>query len=192
MNDMAEKGAGLPPTRASRVIRALKVIATVIASLCAVAAVIVVGVVVGIGALSGYFSHHANDAELMRIFAQHEATFNRLVAMSDSDSAFVRIAPKFSQPDMPTDRWNRYRAVFDTLHLGGGLSRYTAGDTVFVSLLAWCEGFVSAGSCKGYGFSTVPRAPLAPTLDDSSALLRSFHGIAYRAIAPRWYLFYHW
>jgi hypothetical protein len=69
MSEMPEKGAGPVPTRASRVVRALKVMATVIASLCAVAAVIVVGVVVVIGAMSGYFSHHANDAELMRIFA---------------------------------------------------------------------------------------------------------------------------
>ena len=192
MSEMPEKGADLVPTRASPVVRALKVIATIIASLFAVAAVIVVGVVVVTGAMAGYFSHHANDAELMRTFAEHGATFNRLVAMSDSDSAFVRIAPKFTQPEMPPDRWNRYRAVFDTLHLGAGLSRYAAGDTVLVSLLAWCEGFVFAGSCKGYIFSTVPRAPLATSLDDSSPLLRSFHGIAYRAIAPRWYLFYHW
>jgi hypothetical protein len=107
-----------------------RTVAIVIISLCAVAIVSAVALFVAVGVAAGNFGHHAKDPELMRTFAEHKATFERLVAMSDSDSDFVRIAPTFTQPEMSSDRWNAYRAVFDTLHLSLGLSRYAARDTL--------------------------------------------------------------
>jgi hypothetical protein len=122
MNDLTEQAPGPPLTPGARVLLGLKTVAIVVVSMCAMAALGIVALIVVISAMSGYFSHHAKDAELMRIFAEHRATFDRLVSMSDSDSVFVRITPRFTQPDIPTGRWNAYRAAFDTLHLARGLT----------------------------------------------------------------------
>jgi hypothetical protein len=170
---------------------------------CVTLGIVIASFFVGMAFLFGDFDHHANDAELIHIFTTHRSTFDRLVAMSNSDSNFSRIARDFTGPDStwkvpPTfhplskDRWNEYRATFDTLHLKGGLYRSASGDTVIIGLIAWSQGLASEGTSKGYVFSRTPLTPVFSSLDRASTFQKTDDGVAYRAIAPNWYLEYDW
>ena len=183
----------------------VKNVLLLLAGVAGIAALFVVAAVLSIAAGMGEFDHHANEAELIRIFREHRPTFERLVAMSDSDPDFSRIAPRFVLPDstwpmrtgvpahsMSRQRWNEYRAVFDSLHLADGLGRHGSGDTAVVELTAWSKGMLDGESSKGYVFSRRPLTPLVVALEDPKAVRWADHGPVYRAIAPNWYLSYDW
>jgi hypothetical protein len=140
----------------------------------------------------GVFDFRPKDAKMIRVFTMHQATFDRLVAMSDADARSKRFAPTF-YPDslyLPPVRLQAYRAALDSLHLTEGLYRLTSGDTVTVTFTAWGEGWAGMASEKGYLFSRTVPGRLASSLDDPRTLDRGLYGDAYRAIAPNWYLFY--
>ena len=151
-----------------------------------------------------------SDDALIRRFHDHRATFDHLVAMSDSDSTVVRIAYTFTRLynnwSWPRDdsligltpaRWHTSRAVFDTLGLKDGLQREsTTGDSIpgrdaVLTLWSSSFGMVNRGEYKGYVFSRHPLDHLRPSLDDR-ALDGARHGYALRSIAPNWYLDFEW
>jgi hypothetical protein len=145
-----------------------------------------------IAALFGVFNFAPSDAKLIRAFARHRATFDRLVAMSDSDARRDQLVATFGYADslsLPPGRSQAYGAAFDTLHLTQGLQR-KSGDTVILRFEAWGEGFAGMGRTKGYLFSRTPPRPVYSSLDNLKALTPGPHRDVYRAIAPHWYLYY--
>jgi len=146
---------------------------------------------------------HPSDAELERVFRDHQSDFELLLGMSKVDSKVMRISPDFtwlvddSSWPRPKDRlgfsegrWNEYRQLFQKLKLQNGLLSYqTQGTTYF---LASSQGLVTGGSGKGYVYSEKALMPLSESLDNVSTelLSKSANHTVYKKIGDNWYLFY--
>jgi hypothetical protein len=169
-----------------------------VVALCRIVACVASGLVVLtigatiiiVGILTAMFHENKDpsDAEMIRNFDNHESDFTRIVAMSNRDSGFVRIARDFTEPGkMARARWDGYKALFDTLGLDdAGLTR--TGTVILLSVNS--VGIVNRGSTKGFAYCLQPLEPSAASLDHNPKTNR--HGILYRPIREHWYLSYDW
>lgn len=143
---------------------------------------------------------HPSDEKLAGIFWTNESDFAHLVAMSNTDSNVVRIAPEFTwlaqnvkwprpieELGFTTDRWDQYRGLFKKLSLKEGLTRYPESGTIL--LIASSEGLVTGGSSKGYAYST-KRLPVVDASLDTYTPSPSSPGRVYKQLSGPWYLFY--
>jgi hypothetical protein len=106
-----------------------------------------------------------SDAKLISTFRLHQKDLETLVAMSDEDARFVRIAPGFAKTDngswagsqskggLTPERWDEYRRLFAEAGLSGGLNRRYRNE---VFLLANTEGIVGHGTALGYVYCGEP------------------------------------
>jgi hypothetical protein len=155
---------------------------------CGVTLALAIACIVCLAFALGFFDFPPSDAKMIRNFTTHRSTFDRLIAMSDTDAQFPYIPPTLNPAvSLPRVRWQAYRSAFDTLRLHEGLARRTSGDTVTVELTVWDEGFAGIGMDKSYVFSRTPLSPLVPSLNSPNTLPSND---VYRAIAPNWYLHY--
>lgn len=104
---------------------------------------------------------HPSGASLEETFKQHEAAFDELIAMSNTDATVIRIGPDFtwlvsnaswprpeSELGFSKARWDEYRRAFEKLGLKEGLGRSSDGS--FIELIASSQGVGGSGSGKGY------------------------------------------
>src|ERR1043165_4338970 len=140
---------------------------------------------------------HPSDKYLEQTFVAHEADFNRLVEMCNTDAHVIRIAPDFtwldnnaawprpvSQLGFSNQRWDEYRSLFSKLGLTAGVLNYQPDS---VMLLASTRGLVTGGSSKGYAYSLMQPEVIVASLANATF---SKSRIAYKRLKGNWYLFY--
>jgi hypothetical protein len=157
---------------------------------CGVMLALAIGLALFVAVTLGLFDFPPKDAKMIRTFTAHRTTFDRLVAMSDTDARYYRTGTFSPLRSVPPARRHVYLAALDTLHVAWGLEQRGSGDAATVTLTAWGEGFAGMGSEKGYVFSPTPPSALYSSLDNVRLLVPDANGYVYRAIAPNWYLFY--
>jgi hypothetical protein len=150
---------------------------------------------------------HPSDDELIRIFQNNEADFNKLIRMSNEDSKVIRIAPDFtrlennwawprpeSEIGFSKQRWDGYRALFYKLGLDSGISRESDSGGAVIYLTTSARGMTFRGSSKGYAYSEKELSPVFDSLNRNpiEPQKRPKHGVAYKKIKDRWYLSYDW
>ena len=152
---------------------------------------------------------HSSDAELLRVFRRHEASFHDLLKMVQSDTQIVTMTPSVlitrtkrlqaENPDisdirsagLSKERWMRYQTLFRNLGLKGGVLRGDGGSFCFK---ADTESVWNGDTSKGYVYSDATVEPRVPDLDryrplgDTVGRHRPY--IAYRQIEPHWYLYF--
>jgi hypothetical protein len=157
----------------------------------------------GFAGLGSSCCDHPSDAELIHRLEVHRADFERLVAMSATDSSVIRVAPSFTRLEdnwawprsddllgFSPERWREYRQLFDRLDLENGLERVN-GEHAAVYLLASAFGLVTGGSSKGYVHATQSPGRLYASLDAPPADIES-NVTVYRHVGGSWYLYYEW
>lgn len=175
------------------------VVCAAIATLLLVVAVAAFLIVANPSPLLNNDREHPSDAALEAMFSEHEADFEKLIAMSNADAKVVRIAPDFTWLDdnarwprpeteigFSQERWNEYRELFKVLSLTKGLARHPDGQTI--ELIASTQGLLTGGSGKGYVYSTKELTPLRDALDNLGPTGKH----VYKQLKPpNWYLFYY-
>ena len=167
------------------------------ASLAAVLAVLLLGA--QFSPLVQKTSSHPSDAALEEVFGRNEEKFNSLIHMSRADAKVVRIAPTFTWLDdnarwpraeselgFSVERWDEYRQLFKELGLKEGIQREPNGDVI--QFIASSEGLLTAGSGKGYIYSTRELSPLYDSLNEPPPTEGKY---VYKRLKEHWYLFYY-
>jgi hypothetical protein len=139
----------------------------------------------------------------MATFSGREREFNQLVAMAQSDSRFITIAPdqfvtqsvigtgwkEAEDQGLAKSRWDAYQELFRRLELRGGLSR--GGSIIYFR--ADMPSLWNGDSQKGFVYSV---DPLSPTTQDLEGYVpapnqRDRYGgfVVYKPLKSHWYLF---
>jgi hypothetical protein len=152
-------------------------------------------------------SKHPSDDKLMLRFQKNESSFNKLVAMSTTDSKVIRIAFDFTwlesswawpRPDselgFSKERWDEYRDLFRKLGLKDGISRQNNSNGPVIFFTASSKGMTFRGSSKGFAYSVNALSPTFDSLDQIDVLKQKNqeHGDSYKKIKDNWYLYYSW
>ena len=140
------------------------------------------------------------DATLERDFVRRESDLQQLVLMTQQDKHLVRIAPDFTWLDidaswpranvgLTTERWNRYRDLFQQVGLPVGIIGGADGEILFP---VYHAGFVPAGFSKGYVYSEKPPAPEVSSLNTMPTNIGPKYSdvhIAFKPIKKDWYIY---
>jgi hypothetical protein len=142
-----------------------------------------------------------SDAALEQQFPSREPELQKLVVVAKQDQHLVTIDPTFTSLDtdaswprpnsgLSTERWNRYRSLFDQAGLRKGITK-DDGDVIYFTIYYY--GFVAASVSKGYVYSEKQLSPTFASLDTMpSGIKPKFSGtyvIAYKPLKKNWYLF---
>jgi hypothetical protein len=152
-------------------------------------------------------SKHPSDQKLMLLLQKNESSFNKLVAMSNTDSNVIRIAFDFtrlesswawprpgSELGFSNERWDEYRDLFRKLGLKDGISRENNSNGPVIFFTASSKGMTFRGSSKGFAYSVNALSPAFDSLDQIEVLKQKNqeHGDGFKKIKDSWYLFYDW
>ena len=151
--------------------------------------------------------NHTSDAVLERVFTQHRADFDALLAEVQGDSQLKSIQPRsivygdqsinvaesgvseVERLGLPRERWDLYQKQLQRLGLAGGVFK-TEGRIEF----RVDPGSISNGdSYKGYEYSLSPPARMLPSLDGYRIAPRDrtrFGGwLVHKRLTQSWYLY---
>ena len=146
------------------------------------------------------FFHPDIDFKLQ--FYEHEADFEKLVAMAREDPQMTRIAEDFTWLDtdvswprdnigISNERWDEYRKLFRKVGAHDGIvNRPDISQVIFLIVE---QGIVPAGQAKGIVYSYKPVIPVLSSLDrrppwemyDSKGDIT-----AYTRITGNWYIYF--
>ncbi len=136
---------------------------------------------------------HPSDDVLLQEFAEHEAEFEKLVAMLRADKKLERVDEDWTRPGDPTSigvmpaRIREYRDLFSKLSIPRGFHAFH--DPENFTFFASTQGLSVTGSAKGYAYlQKVPDLMVADLGAYWSADGKSF--TAYRWIKGNWYLYF--
>lgn len=138
------------------------------------------------------FSSLPSDDELISQFQTKKAALTKLLEMSNDDEDFSRITRTYYDPgyvgNIPGNRWQAYRELFDSAGIRYGIERFDNDDVLFVISTSL------AGDAKGYAHLARPPQHSVSNLMDKSAF-GFWHdnpelggGPAFRKIQDGWYL----
>jgi hypothetical protein len=167
-----------------------RAIATAVTVAVTVAAVLWVGR--GLLAFRRSEARHPTDRDMLATFQRHRAEFDRLRDMILQDHGLLRVDPRSTSPEDPSQigisrsRIAEYRALLNELGLSGGIA--ISEDRTTIELTASTEGFVTLGSEKGYAYSK--RVDPRYVVDDLDAMSSAGNGAAWRRIDDGWYLYF--
>ena len=139
-----------------------------------------------------------SDRSLIDLFGQHRAEFDEVRSMSQADKRIQRISTSFvtlvgniaPTPDeldstLSRQRLAKYRRLLSDIHDPNGIII----EDGTVTFMFYGEGFGGTGRVKAILWSAQPQSPLTQDLDSLSNV-RTTPFIAFRRIAPEWYLEY--
>jgi hypothetical protein len=138
----------------------------------------------------GCGNSYPSDSLLEERFHSHRADFDKLARLFREDASLSSVGSEGAwvsfdvKANIPQQRLNEYRALFDKLklkHIGRGEK---SGNFY---ILTWKnDGFIIGGASKLYIYAETPPSPLADSLD---GLASSGHdAYAFKKIADNWYL----
>jgi hypothetical protein len=133
---------------------------------------------------------HDSDADLIRVFHDQRATFDKLITMIQADHGLERVDHDWTLPDPPPisqERLELYRGLLKSIGCVRGFENFkTKNEIVFI---ASASGMATGGSSKGYRFS---QDPPSPVVDDLDAYRPGHHRsyAAFRHLEGDWHLIY--
>jgi hypothetical protein len=138
-----------------------------------------------------------SDQKLLENFDRHEATFDQLIQMAQTDKGLTRVDEDWTRPENPqtinvsSARISTYRRLLKEAGVPRGFQVTDTADEV--DFYYWGIGSaISSDTDKGYAYLTMPPFNLLPSLDGSHPDERNGdNGVkTYRHIRGNWYLFY--
>jgi hypothetical protein len=136
---------------------------------------------------------HPPDRAMEEKFKSYQSDFNRLAEMLNEDSDVVRLGHDFvffdkgRDREIPRERMNEYRRLFEKLDLQNGVHR-DAGNAI--RLIASSNDGLFSKSEKSYVYSTEDLTPQVDSLDYVIKTDKGDHSPVYKKITHNWYLFY--
>lgn len=146
---------------------------------------------------------HPDDSAMIEEFADERDAFETLRTMILSEPRVTHVTNAYLLIDGDTnvtqsersaylgpDRWDRYRALFDTLALEGGVLRRADGSVAFIRSSA---GRIAGESDKGYLWTTHPPQSFLFRESDQSteaACAPRSNCETFRQIEGNWYLMF--
>jgi hypothetical protein len=134
----------------------------------------------------------ASDQSIQHMFLRNQDRLERLVRMAQQDHVEVLwMTTHESQPSdnpLQEDRWQLYDGLVTNT---GVRSLHKTDGRIEMSLGFDSDSFMHEGAVKGLVFSAQPLSPTLESLDSGIApeLVRTGVHIAYKQLAPEWYLF---
>lgn len=144
-----------------------------------------------------------DDAVLTTTFERERRAFDELLELSNADTKIWRIAPDHAKvedapktppraatsQDLPTERWDRYRALFKKLGLPQGLTRERLkdGEAVLLPFFSVQAGAVDSVE-KGILHTTAKVTDLANDLTLDNATKAKPNAI-HKHLRDGWYLY---
>jgi hypothetical protein len=132
---------------------------------------------------------HRSDAEMIQVFREHRAEFEKVRSMALADRLVARIDEDWTTPaNLDPETVARYRELFAVIKTPRGINIYReSGD---IELLASTIGWVASGSTKGYIYNEIkPRGTIVGSLDDPTGL--NIVEVRYlKPIDGNWYLYF--
>jgi predicted secreted protein len=142
--------------------------------------------------LIGCRSGHPSDDALQSRFFSHEASFTKVVQMTNEDPKIARIDPlTIQEKAISQRRRDEYRDLFRELGLEYGIGRLDSEGGVQIPI-STTGLFGGRGTTKGFAYSMQDLEPVVESLNDQATLPCSGvkHCIVYRQIKRHWYIFY--
>jgi hypothetical protein len=192
--------------------RAARLISRIAASVLGLLFVIVLGM----GAyLGGAFDKQPPTlAELQKQFPSHRQDLETIVAMSNEDAKFSRIAPTFvdqstesggdggrymqndAKAGLPTQRWDQYRSIYNRNDIKLGIQRDKSRDAF---IMVDSIGLLNRGHASGYLYCMPQRAleefRYPPCTSNQSSGSRKYdittraEAYSFQKLADNWYAF---
>lgn len=133
---------------------------------------------------------HDSDADLIRVFHDQRATFDKLISMIQADQGLERVDYNWTLPDPPPmshERLELYRTLLKSIGCVRGFENFK--DKNEIVFIASATGMVTGGSSKGYHFSQHQPSPVVGDLD----VYQPGHNrtyVAFRHLEGNWHLIY--
>jgi len=133
---------------------------------------------------------HVSDQHLVDNLARDKNKYEQLIRMFRDDAPIRVVHPTFVEPVgiISSERWDKYKALFEELQLDAGMRSWEGKEIWFIST---AQGLVTGGSSKGYMYQPVLAKPEFHSLDRIPADLPS-NVRGYRKIDEDWYITIDW